>query len=110
MARISSYGKQDALAISGEVSMPLVILKKINLKGVKYLGFIPGLTNKDVVCDSAQQCKDELKNIASQIVKEMAKNGTEFPFFPSKEDILKDYPNTAEIAFIRIKSQKRKTF
>lgn len=108
MARITSFGKQDSLAISGKVSMPLVILKIQNLQGIKFIGFIPGLTSKDVICDSSEQCKRKLKETANQIVKVMAKNNTEFPFFPSKETILKDYPNVAEIIFIKITSQKRK--
>ena len=49
MARISNFGKIDTLSISGELTVPLVILTKEKLGKTTYVGFVPALTKKDIV-------------------------------------------------------------
>ena len=106
MARISNFGRVDALE-SGEIAMPLVILKKESCSRTKYVGFIPGMTSKDIISEDVDTCKKFLKTEAKNIIKQMAKNNLAFPFFPAREEIVKDYPNVMEISFIKIKSEKR---
>jgi len=98
------FGKADSLSISGEINMPLVIIKNSNNT---FNGFIPGLTKNDIVSDSLDLCKINLKEQALNIIKDYKKNNTPFPFFPTKEELLKDFENVCYISFIKIKSTKR---
>lgn len=101
-------GKIDTLAISGQIEMPLVILQHKSLAKTNYIGFIPGLTKKDVNAENLETCKQKLKDLASNIIENMAINNLPFPFFPTKEEILKDFENVCFVSFIKIKSNKRK--
>ena len=107
MARITSFGKVDTLTQYGEIAMPLVILKAQNISTTKYIGFIPGITTKDITSNNLDDCKKLLKEQTKKIITQMAKDNIEFPFFPTKEDILKDFKNVVEIIYIKIKSKKR---
>ena len=103
------FGQIDTLSISGELKVPLVILLKQNLTQKSYIGFIPGLSKKDIKESTLENCKKKLKLLAESTIKEMATNNLPFPFFPSKEEILTDFENVCYISFIKIKSQKRKS-
>ena len=109
MARVTNFGKIDTLSVSEEISMPLVIIKEINQTETKFRGFIPALTNKDVITDNLDDCKTALKQKAKKIVHQMAKDNLEFPFFPCKEEITNDFKNVYQIIYIKIKSKKRKS-
>ena len=103
MVRISSFGKIDTLSLTGEISMPLIILKQPTERSFKYVGFIPAITASDLTDNNLEGCKKKLKQEANKILKNMAKNNTEFPFFPNKEEILQTYKNVEEIYFLKIK-------
>ena len=105
MAKLTSFGKADSLAISGEIKMPLVVVRADTSK---YNGFIPGLTAEDVIETNLNNCKQKLNTLAKEIVTAMAQNNVEFPFFPTKKEIMQDFENVVDISFITIKSNKRK--
>ncbi len=107
MARISNFGKIDTLSISGELTVPLVILTKEKLGKTTYVGFVPALTKKDIVCEDLEKCKAELKQQANEILKAYAKENLPFPFFPTKAEIIADFKNVKEIIYIKIRSNKR---
>lgn len=102
-------GQIDTLSINGEIQMPLVILLKTSLTKKEYIGFIPGLTKKDIVSSDLEECKNNLKQCAQDLVKKMATENSPFPFFPTKEEIMSDFENVCYIGFVKIKSQKRKS-
>ncbi len=103
MVKITSFNKADSLAIYKKINMPLVIIKGNNC----FNGFIPGITKNDIVCETLEECKIQLKQHATQIVELMAKNNVEFPFFPTKEEILQDFKNVVYIKFITVTSNNR---
>lgn len=99
----------DALAQSGELSIPLVISKKEGKENkVSYIGFIPGFLMKNIIADNVNDCKTELKNFLMNKLKQLMKNNEPFPFFPTKVEILKNYDNIESIDFIKVKSNNRK--
>ena len=100
------FGKIDALSISGELSVPLVIIWKTENKQKSFHGFVPALSKKDIISHNLEDCKTALKAEALKLIKQY--KNTEFPFFPSKEEILKDFENVCYLTFIKIKSEKRK--
>ena len=109
MARITNFGKIDTLTESGELLVPLVIFSRIKNSQEEFVGFIPALTKKDIVCLTKEECKTKLKQTAKQILSNMAKENKPFPFFPTKAEILEEHKNTKEIVYIKIKSEKRKS-
>lgn len=106
--RQTSSGQTDALAISGELFVPLVILKNENKNITHYIGFIPGILMKNISADTLEDCKAKLKNYLVLKLKDMVKNNEPFPFFPTKEEIYKDYDNIEHLEFVKIKSENRK--
>ena len=86
MANITSFGKADSLA-SGEVLIPLVVLKKSENS---FAGFIPGFVMKSIVENSPEECLANLKTYLTQKLKIMKENGEPFPFFPNRNEIMKD--------------------
>ena len=107
MAKISSNFKVDALSITGEIRIPLVILKKINKLETVYHGFIPGLTAKDITTKTQKECEQCLNALAKQLIEKYAKEKREFPFFPSEQEIRGDFNNVVKINYIKLISQKR---
>ena len=108
MARITSFGQIDSLSVNATVLVPLVILKEQKNNVTKFRGFIPALTKKDIVSNTLESCKQQIKQTANLIINNMAKNNLPFPFFPTKQQLKTDYPNLCEIIYIKISSQKRK--
>ena len=105
MTKLTCFGKADSLAVSGQIKMPLVVVR---VDKAKFNGFIPGLTAQDVVESNLNDCKQKLNSLAKEIVTAMAQNNLEFPFFPTKEEIMHDFENVVDVTFITIKSNKRK--
>ncbi len=106
--RQTTGGQIDALAISGELSVPLVILKNENKNVTHYIGFIPGILMKNISAETLEDCKTKLKNFLVSKLKDMVKANEPFPFFPDKEEINKEYDNIELLEFVKIKSQNRK--
>ncbi len=107
--RTTSYGKVDALAQTGEVSIPLVVIKNsMESAKIPYIGFIPGFLMKNINGYTIDECKTKLKEYLINKLKIMKLNEEPFPFFPTKEEILKDYDNVELVEFIKITSNDRK--
>lgn len=98
MAKITAFGKADSLS-AGEVMIPLVVLKKSE---DSYSGFIPGFVMKNVVEDTSEKCFARLKNYLIEKLKMIKQNGDTMPFFPKREEIMKDFENVFKIEFIKV--------
>ena len=107
--RNTSYGRIDALAQTGEVSIPLVIIRNTTENvSIPYIGFIPGFLMKNVNGHTVDECKTKLKEYLVKKLKMMKQNDEPFPFFPTKEEIMKDYDNVEIVEFIKVTSKDRK--
>lgn len=105
--RETSFGKVDALAQNGELHIPLVILKNESQNSTfPYLGFIPGFLMKNINGTTIEECKTKLKEYLIQKLKIMKQNNEPFPFFPTKEEIMKEYSNVEVVEFIKITTSK----
>lgn len=102
MAKITSFGKADAI-YSGEVMIPLVVLQKSENS---FAGFIPGFVMKNIVESTAEECIAKLKTYLTQKLKTIKENGDTFPFFPNRQEIMKDFENVYKIEFIKVVSSK----
>lgn len=89
--------KQDII-----VKLPLVITKKQENKKIEYYGFIPGLTQNDVVCVNIDECERKLKDTAVELVKKIIKNNANLPYFPDENEIKQDFEDIALLKYIRI--------
>ena len=100
----------DAISITGEVDIPLVILKRENLNGsFTYSGFIPGFMAKTLSADNYDDCKKLLKEFLMEKLKRMRKDNDPFPFFPTETEIRQDYDDVFTVDFVKVKSDKRKS-
>lgn len=104
----SPYGKIDALAQTGKLSIPLVVLKNTT-QNSSYIGFIPGFLMKNISAQTPKQCIEKLKEYLNTKLKTMIKQNEPFPFFPTEEEIKKDWENVEKIEFVCVKSDKRKS-
>ena len=106
--RETSLFKADAMNENGEINIPLVILKSERENSLlPYVGFIPGFFMKNINSATIEDCKFKLKEYLVQKIKILIKNDEPFPFFPTKEEIIKEYENIASIDYIKIKSGKK---
>lgn len=103
----TSFGKINALSEMHELSVPIVILQRKKLDQKQYIGFVPALTKKDIVCNSLDECKTILKQAAKDLIVNMYLTNTPFPFFPTKEEILEDFENVCYVSFIKVKQPKK---
>lgn len=106
MSRILDV-KADSLSLYGEIKAPLVIRKEEINNEVRFLGFIPGLTQVDIIENTQQECESKLKETALKLIKKLAKENAPFPFFPTRNEIMEDFRDVISIKFITIKSNKR---
>lgn len=108
MANITSFGRADSLA-SGEVMIPLVVLKNPNGTNAAFSGFIPGFVMKNIVEASPEECLSKLKSYLTQKLKIMLENNEPFPFFPTRAEIMREFDGVHSIDFIKITSNARKS-
>ena len=101
--RETAYGFANSLIASKEVKAPLVILKKTTDDTTKYIGFVPGLLMNNVEDSDIEIVKTKLSKHAKAFIDKMFKENTPFPFFPTKEEIMEDYPDTVYLKFIKLK-------
>jgi len=85
------------------IKAPLVVVQKID-KDIKpsYCGFVPGLTQKDVICETKAQCEAKLKELAVKQIKSLIKSKKAFPRFPDSKEIREDFENVVSIKFVTI--------
>lgn len=97
----------DALEHYGELHIPLVILKNESPNSTfPYLGFIPGFLMKNINGTTIDECKSKLKEYLIQKLKIMKQNNEPFPFFPTREEIMKDFSGVELIEFVKITKSK----
>ena len=101
-------GMPDSMAISGEVLIPIVLLKSSYKDSKNFIGFIPGFLMKNIVNEDEQLCKQKVKEYLINKLKLMKENNEVFPFFPTKEEIMKEYDNVYSVDFVKVKSDERK--
>ena len=82
---------------------PLVVIQKIdeNIKPT-YYGFVPGITNRDVICSKKSDCEAQLKEVAVKAIKDLIKSKKAFPRFPDSKEIHEDFENVVSIKYISI--------
>ena len=85
--------------VDGKVSIPLVF----TLEGSEYHGFVPGIVMKDIVSSNLEECQNLLVAFIKKTVKSMIDNKQPFPFFPTNEEIKKDYVKTVLIKRFSVK-------
>ena len=106
MPRITCAGKTNTLKENNELKMPLVVIYKKENGTTEYHGFIPGMTTKNYISKTKEDCKSGLNKLAKELVTQYVKTKTSFPFFPTKEEILNDFENVVDVTFIKIVSSK----
>lgn len=82
-----------------KVNIPLVFTKEDG----KYHGFVPGIIMRDVVENDLEICKQKLLETIKPILKNKVSNNLPFPFFPTNEEIKKDFKSVVLIKRISIK-------
>lgn len=102
MAKITKLFVPDALQVQGKLNIPLVVTKAIEDGVEVYHGFVPGLTVEDCVSPSLDSCKARLKQEAERLIDKYLKEDKEFPFFPTKEEIIENFDGVCNIKFIKI--------
>lgn len=95
--------KIDAMLLSKEVKLPLVVREKVIDGRISYVGFVPGLLMMDIVGYDLETVKKDLETVAKKIVVNMLENNEPFPFFPTKEEILKDFENVVYLKLVKLK-------
>ena len=101
--RDSAYGLANSLIASKEVKAPLVIVKKTIDNTTKYIGFVPGLLMDNIEGVDVETVKTKLTKNTKSHINNMLKENTPFPFFPTKEEIMEDFPETVYLKFVKIK-------
>ncbi len=102
MARITKMFVPDSMQVQKELKIPMVITKKIEDGVEVYHGFVPGLTKEDCISIEMAACKKLLREDTDKIIDSYLKNQKEFPFFPTKEEIIEDFDNVCQITFITL--------
>lgn len=87
--------------IDGKISIPLVVTKEEG----KYHGFIPGIVMKDFVCATVSECEEKLKVYIKNYIIDMRKTKKPYPFFPTNEDIKKDFKGVVLIKRLLVKTK-----
>lgn len=99
----NKVGVADARDVAKEFNVPMVIIRANKTKE-NYEGFVPGINFSSVFGNSEQEVQEKLKNKTVSALKELAINNLPLPFFPSGEEIKKDFENVVKIIYLKIKT------
>ena len=90
------------------IKLPFVIrYRKIDEEFV-YTGFIPGMTETDVISKDFEECKKTLIDSSLPTIERMIRKNEPFPFFPNEEELKNDFDDIYAITFIAIPDKKQK--
>ena len=92
----------DSRKIYDYLMLPMVIRHRKIDDELVYTGFIPGMTEIDIIEKDFSLCKKQLKSKTRLLVVDYIENNKAFPFFPTKEDLMQDYEDIVSITFIKI--------
>ncbi|MBQ3495011.1 MAG: hypothetical protein IJA69_06300 [Clostridia bacterium] len=95
-----------AKATMETVSVPLCIKKQKNSDGVVYVGFIPGIIMRDIQSGDLEDCKEKLLAKAKDKLREKASLSGKMPYFPTNDEIVKDFDNIVVIKRIKFTFRK----
>lgn len=95
-----------AKATMETVSVPLCIKKQKDSDGVVYVGFIPGIIMRDVQSGDLEDCKEKLLAKAKDKLREKASLSGKMPYFPTNDEIVKDFDNIVVIKRIKFTFRK----
>ena len=85
-----------------KISIPLVFTRENG----KIHGFVPGIVMKDIVHVEIIQCEKDLKeHVRKFVIKTRAEN-LSFPFFPTNEQIKRDFKHVVLIKRLNIQNKK----
>lgn len=96
---LNNFINKPTGVVDGEISLPLVI----TLENKQYHGFVPGIVMNDIVDDDIEKCLSNLKEHTKQYVLKKIENKDSFPFFPTNDEIKKDFKNVVKIKRIKAK-------
>ena len=101
-----AYEQNKKLSIAsgetnGTISIPLVVTKE----NAKYHGFVPGIVMNDFVCASTAECEEKLKAYIKNYILDMRKTKKPYPFFPTNEEIKKDFAGVVLIKRLLVKTK-----
>lgn len=95
--------KEKYLESIKNVKVPLVVLRETNLENkVIFIGFVPGLTTKDIIASNKEDCLVKLKKVAKELVTTLIKNMQHMPYFPTNKEIIEDFENVDTIKYINL--------
>ena len=90
--------KQD----DSKISIPLVFTRENG----KIHGFVPGIVMKDIVHEEIAQCEQDLKEHVKKFVIKTRNEKASFPFFPTNEQIKRDFKHVVLINRFNIQNKK----
>ena len=102
--RTSNFGQTNAFTDLDEVVVPLVVNTRKDKDGkLTYHGFVPGIMVEDVVDTDLETVKSALDTKIKKVIGNMINDNIPFPFFPDKDQIIKDYKDVVFIKLLKIK-------
>ena len=102
--RTSNFGQTNALTDLDEVVVPLVVNTSKEKDGtMTYHGFVPGIMIEDVVATDLETVKSALDIKIKKVINNMIDKNIPLPFFPDKDQIIKDYKDVVFIKLLKIK-------
>ena len=84
-----------------KISIPLVFTREDG----KIHGFVPGIVMKDIIEDNTKDCEKNLKEHVKKFVIQTRKEQMPFPFFPTNEQIKRDFKHVVLIKRVNIKKK-----
>lgn len=88
------------MSVIHNLKIPIVVRKKLINDKFVFLGFVPGITKKDIINQDFFACKQLLiKHINDLLLSNPSL--TQNVFFPSKQELLNDFDDIFYIAFLK---------
>lgn len=97
----------DSRDYANELIAPMVIRKRKIADKMMFTGFVPGFAGRDVIEENIEECRRKLSLKAKKIISKMLKEDKPFPFFPTKEELIRDFDDIVSICFLKIPNNKK---
>ena len=84
------------------INVPMVFVKKIENGEKYYHGFVPGIMMKNIISKSLEDCQQKLLPLIQEKLKTKIQLKSTLPYFPTNEEIVKDFDNVVCIKRFKI--------
>ena len=84
------------------ISVPMVFVKKVENGEKFYHGFVPGIMMKNVISKNLEECQQQLLPLIQEKLKTKIQLKGTMPYFPTNEEIIKDFDNVSCIKRFKI--------